>query len=109
MRLTWGAAIDETAPERLEYKVVWSYIPEDIDTTWKVRAYEGRSVGESVMGGVVLDWTPGTTSVVAAGEVAYTKYYAVVVRDVGPYPDDPSADALRGMALYGPTKFPPED
>jgi hypothetical protein len=74
-----------------------------------VRVYQGRTISGVVIGAVVLDWTPGTTSAMATGYLKDMNYFAVVVRDVGPYPEDPGTDPLRGHALYGPAEFSPGD
>jgi len=73
-RVSWNPAWDNwTDPEDLEYKVVYAFEPDEIDSIEKVEAGAGT---------VAADWTPNMTTVLITGLEQGVQYWVVVfVRD----------------------------
>lgn len=75
VRLMWPRAVDDhTDAADLEYRLVWSQDPADIDTLAEAAALAGS--------GVVFDWTRDVRVYTVAGLADSTRYsFAVLVRD----------------------------
>ena len=97
-RLNWGAASDTVTPQNsLEYKVVMSYTPANVDTVAHAQAN----------GDTLMDWTANTTSYTVSNLLpnGSNYFFNVLVRDslgnMNIYTYAPVTTLVRPILLFG--------